>query len=444
MSRGNPLFRTGPRALAITLAWLRLTAIAGQTAAVLFVELVLHLPIPAMALLLGIATLSLFEVATGVRLRLRLPVTEAEAIGHIVVDALVLGYLLYLTGGASNPFVTLLLVPIALAAAALSRIGIGIVSAISGITYLALLKFYRPLPAITLNAEGDFKLHMIGMAINFAIAALLLGVFIARLAGALRGEQLRLQRLRERALRDEGILAMATQSASAAHELNTPLATLRMLLHELIPATSTPQAMRDDLKLMSQQVDRCGEILREMVAIGRAQMDDQAESITLEAFAHRCLDRFRLLRPEAEVETELAPEDAGMQVLVPAGLQHSLLNLLNNALDASALSGSTHVAFSARSGTRCLEFKVRDHGPGFGDAPRAPDSLGISGKDHGLGIGLALAEATADRLGGILDAGNAAGGGAEIRLRVPLLALQPERRGKPVPPSAYCMSKENP
>ncbi len=436
MDRTDPPFRTGPRALLVTLAWLRLTAIAGQTGAVLFVWRVLRLPIPVSALLLGVGVLLLFDLLAALRLRLRGPVSEWEAVGHIAVDALVLGYLLYLTGGASNPFVTLLLVPIALAAAALSRAGIGVVAAISGITYLALLRFYLPLPALAPHPEGDFQLHIIGMAIDFAIAALLLGVFIARLAGALRGEQWRLQRLRERALRDEGILAMATQSASAAHELNTPLSTLRMLLHELIPATDAGEPLRQDLQLMAQQVDRCSEILREMVAVGRAQMADHAETMSLEHFVWRCLDRFQLLRPEAEVGLNLASADAGMPILVPSGLQHALLNLLNNALDASAQRDSAQVEFSARRGARTLEFAVRDHGPGFTDRGRASDTLGVSGKDHGLGIGLALAEATAERLGGLLDAGDARDGGAEIRLRLPLSAVQPERRGWPLPAGA--------
>ena len=436
MDRTDPPFRTGPRALLVTLAWLRLTAIAGQTGAVLFVWRDLRLPIPVSALLLGVGVLLLFDLLAALRLRLRGPVSEWEAVGHIAVDALVLGYLLYLTGGASNPFVTLLLVPIALAAAALSRAGIGVVAAISGITYLALLRFYLPLPALAPHPEGDFQLHILGMAIDFAIAALLLGVFIARLAGALRGEQWRLQRLRERALRDEGILAMATQSASAAHELNTPLSTLRMLLHELIPAADAGEPLCQDLQLMAQQVDRCSEILREMVAVGRAQMADQAETMSLEHFVWRCLDRFQLLRPEAEVGLNLASADAGMQILVPSGLQHALLNLLNNALDASAQRDSAQVEFSARRGARTLEFAVRDHGPGFTDRGRASDTLGVSGKDHGLGIGLALAEATAERLGGLLDAGDARDGGAEIRLRLPLSAVQPERRGRPLPAGA--------
>ena len=65
---------------------------------------------------LASTSLAVFAVFAAWRLTQPWPVREVETIGHVAVDTLVLGSLLYFTGGASNPFVTLLLVPIALAA----------------------------------------------------------------------------------------------------------------------------------------------------------------------------------------------------------------------------------------------------------------------------------------------------------------------------------------
>ena len=112
--------RVGPFALTRTLAWLRLCAIAGQCVAVLVCAWWMQLAIPLLPLLIGIGLLAVFAVFAAWRLRQPWPVRQVETIGHIAFDTLVLGYLLYFTGGASNPFITLLLVPIALSAAALS------------------------------------------------------------------------------------------------------------------------------------------------------------------------------------------------------------------------------------------------------------------------------------------------------------------------------------
>ena len=163
----------GPYALTRTLAWLRLCAIAGQSIAVLVCAGWMRLPIPLLALLLGIGLLAVFAVFAAWRLQQPWPVREWETVAHIGVDTLVLGYLLYFTGGASNPFITLLLVPIALSAAALSARAILAVSTSASIAYLILLFWYVPL-RIPLHATfrtGGFSLHVAGMAVNFIICA---------------------------------------------------------------------------------------------------------------------------------------------------------------------------------------------------------------------------------------------------------------------------------
>ena len=413
--------RIGPYALARTLAWLRLCAIAGQSIAVLFCALWMDLAIPLLPLLAGIGLLAIFAAIAAWRLSQPWPVHERETIAHIAVDTVVLGCLLYFTGGASNPFVTLLLVPIALGAAAMSVRAILLVAALCGGTYLALLRWYVPLPIpLHQGIEGGLPLHVAGMGVNFVITALLLGFFINRLARSLRLQQLEVQRVRERALRDEGILAIATQAAGAAHELNTPLSTMLTLLPELRREYRGSPALEEDLALLQEQVTRCRTILREMVAFGKAQLSQQPEQLSVADFVRSCLERFQLLRPEAELELQLDEDSRSIVLRTPPGLRHSLLNLLNNAADASALRGSHVVELQVHSSEGWLELIVRDRGPGF-DAGGAT-ALGQTRKQTGLGIGLTLAEATVERLNGELTASNTENG-AQVRLRLPLAVI---------------------
>ena len=418
--RKKPRSRIGPFALTRTLAWLRLCAIAGQSVAVLVSAWWMHLAIPLLPLLLGIGVLAVFAVFAAWRMGQQWPVREWETIGHITVDTLVLGYLLYFTGGASNPFITLLLVPIALSAAALSVRALLVVSLLAAVAYLLLLVWYVPLPMAASGGDG-FALHVAGMAVNFVITALLLGFFINRLARAVHVQQLEVQRVRERALRDEGILAIATQAAGAAHELNTPLSTMRTLLPELRHEHAADAALTDDLELLEGQVDRCRTILREMVAFGKAQLSQEPERASVAEFIRGCLERFQLLRPEAELSLELDDAIAQTILRTPPGLRHSLLNLLNNAADASASRNSCAVSLHVSRDGGWLQLQVGDHGPGFG-AIDEMTALGYSQKQTGLGIGLALAEATAERLDGELVARNAEHG-AEVCLRLPLSVI---------------------
>jgi len=414
--------RIGPFALTRTLAWLRLCEISGQSMAVLVCAWGMQLHIPLLPLLLGIGVLGVFAVFAAWRLGQSWPVREAETVGHIAVDTLVLGYLLYFTGGASNPFITLLLVPIALSAAALSVRALLAVSALAGVAYLILLKWHVPLPIpMYTKLHNGLSLHAVGMGVNFVITALLLGFFINRLARAVQLQQLEVQRVRERALRDEGILAIATQAAGAAHELNTPLSTMRTLLPELRREHAGNAPLAEDLELLEGQVDRCRTILREMVAFGKAQLSQEPERLSVAQFIHGCLERFQLLRPEAELTVELDEVTASTVLRTPPGLRHALHNLLNNAADASISCDSRAVALHVSRAGGWLQLSVRDDGPGYAASGELA-LLGQSQKQSGLGIGLALAEATAERLDGELIARNT-GHGAEMCLRLPLAVI---------------------
>ncbi|HEY8586590.1 MAG TPA: ATP-binding protein [Rhodanobacter sp.] len=414
--------RVGPYALTRTLAWLRICAIAGQSTAVLVCAWWMRLNIPLLPLLLGIGFLAVFSVFAAWRLAQPWPFREWETVCHIAFDTLVLGYLLYFTGGASNPFITLLLVPIALSAAALSARSVLMVAALAGVAYVTLLYSHVPLPTPLLHdTPNRFSLHVAGMGVNFVIMALLLSFFIYRLARVLRMQQMEVQRVRERALRDEGILAIATQAAGAAHELNTPLSTMRTLLPELRHEHVGNPSLTEDLALLEGEVDRCRAILREMVAFGKAQLSQEPERLSVEQFVQGCRERFQLLRPEAELTLTQDEASARTVLRTPPGLRHALLNLLNNAADASASQASHAVTLDISRDGDWLQLRVGDRGPGF-DVADGLTTLGYSRKQSGLGIGLALAEATAERLDGELIATNAEHG-AEVCLRLPLAVI---------------------
>jgi len=341
------------------------------------------------------------------------------------VDTLVLGYLLYLTGGASNPFISLLVMPITLAATALPLRSVSIVAVLSVGTYFFLMHHSQALPQVSgEGASGLFNLHLTGMAISFAITAGMLGFFIARLARALRAQQAEAEHERERALRDQGILAIATQAASTAHELNTPLSTMRTLLGELARESAQQETLAADVELLISQADRCRDILRQLVKVGSNQLSGVAERLSVARLFDSTRDSFALLRPEVEVEFSLDPDLAQRSIEVVPALQHALVNLLNNAADASRACGNTRVELVVGRDRESLAIDVRDHGKGMREADLSSAGMRFqTTKQHGLGLGLALANATADRYGGSLVAYPATGGGTRLRLLLPLKTL---------------------
>ena len=415
-------YRTGfhnARELTWTLAWLRLCAVAGQALTVLVVAFWMALTIPVGALALGIGLLLAFALAVFWRLSRPWPVTPIEAVAHVAVDIAALTWLLYLTGGATNPFVSLLVLPITLAAAALPLRHVAIVALLAAACYLVLIPWHVPLPMLHAHEGGDFNLHILGMAINFVITAAALSFFVTRLARMLRARERDVQRERERALRDEGILAIATQAAGAAHELNTPLSTMRTLLAELKREHADDKGLADDLELLAGQAERCRDILRELVALGTRQLAGTPQRMPLAAFVHDSESRFHLLRPEVELSIRIEGDAEAREIEAEPSLRHALINLLSNAADASLAAGSARVELSVAANAAQVEFGVRDFGAGT-EAELVARSAFQSSKRDGLGLGLALAHATAERLGGELRAELQSDRGLLQRLRVPL------------------------
>ena len=406
--RATRSFPFDARALVTTIAWLRPCAAIGQALAIAVAVGWLRIALPLVPLAAGIAALVLAAPVAFLRVRNARPVGEAEAFGHVAFDILVLGWALYFTGGASNPFITLLLVPVALSAAALSGKTTAVVTALAAAVYGVLIFFYVPLPDMPMHGNG-FRLHLTGMAINFLVAVLLLAVFIARMNASLNVQREAMRRLRERALRDEGILAMATQAADAAHQLNTPLSTLRTLLPEIVRGREDDVTLRNDVGVMTGEVERCRDILRGMVEYGRQQLAGTARVTTLGDFIGDSADRFRLLRPDADLAMDVASGLRDRPITVQPGLDHALLNLLQNALDASLQNGSHAVMLGATIDGGRVQFVIGDHGDGL-SASRAVSGPAVSSKPDGLGIGLALARSTVERMHGELQAHSDADG----------------------------------
>ena len=88
------------------------------------------------------------------------------------------------------------------------------------------------------------------------MSAVLITYFVVKWPTACANEQERINNMREDELRNEQVIAVVTLAAGAAHEINTPLATMTVLLAELRAQYSDNTDLTEDLQLLSRQVDQ--------------------------------------------------------------------------------------------------------------------------------------------------------------------------------------------
>lgn len=391
-----------------TLCSLRWLATAGQAATIVVASGLLGLELPQVALWSGVAALAVFNLYVQLKVRDADP-APLTAFGHILVDVIVLTWMVGWSGGIANPFGSLFLILIALAALALPLRWALAVAATCVAGYAASAVFGVPLHGGRFDVMA---LHLGGAAANFLISSVVVLVFSTRLAFALREREREIASLRERFVRNEGIVALATHAASVAHELNTPLATMTLLTDDIAEQCADSPEMRDDLETLRELLIQCRERVLALAAPA------ESTRVRVHVSIAQVLGQWQLVRPTIQLQRNV---DAPMQLALDPSVGHLLQVLLNNAADAGERAGRSQVNLSLRIQNGQLFGEVRDYGAGFNAAEAVlPGTLFNSGKTDGLGVGLALSHATVERLHGELWMRPAEGQGARVGFRLPL------------------------
>ncbi len=398
------------RALLGRLLAVRVSLIAGWAAGIVWLHWGIHIPMPLLPMGAVLMLMLLFSLSTAWRLRQEMPATQMEFLVHLLTDLTAFAVLVFFSGGVTNPFASLMLVPVVIAAVSLRPRWVWLLATVAGGLYAVLLFYYQPLAVA--DPIAAYGMHLGGMWFNFLISAGLIAFFVTRMHAALRTRDQELSTLREKQLRDERIVALGTQAALAAHELATPLATIQTTAHELASEFANDPDIGADCRLLEKQAQACKRILTQLAA--RAQ-DTAPAAQPLDAWLAALIERWQVLRPDAQVTATL-PTD--QRAFTPAdGLEQAILNVLNNAADVSPNA----VELSTTSHHDTLQIDIADRGPGFSPEQKAQAGrVAFSGKSgHGWGMGLVLTHATLERAGGSLTLVERDGGGSCVRITLP-------------------------
>lgn len=394
------------------LTLIRILVLAAQTGAVGLAYAAQLVALPWMHLGLTLVVSACICLGTSLRLRGPWPVTELEYAVHLGADLLIHSALLYYSGGSTNPFVSYYLVPLTIAAATLPWLYTVVLSGLALAGYTLMLVWYDP---VIVSPEDRTTMLVYGMWLSFALAAALITFFVARMAEQLRRQEQYQAQRREESMRDQQLLAVATQAAGAAHELGTPLATMSVLLKELRQEYNDPQ-LSEDLVLLQSQVQLCKESLRQLVRAAEADRRQAILEQTVREWVESVLKRWHLMHPEATYRFHCLGKGSPPRILPPADLGQSLLNLLNNATDASPDNLEVRLDWDPQ----WISLTIRDHGAGV---PLAiAEQIGrpfITTKGKGFGLGLFLSQASVTRAGGTVKLYNHEDGGTLTELRLP-------------------------
>jgi len=393
-----------------TLVATRWIAIGGQFVTLIVVGLYLRYPLAWPSLVAAVAAAAVLNIGLSTLYPRNARLEGSEAVLHLAFDLVQAGVLLFLTGGLTNPFVVLLVVPITIAATLLSARGTVLLLGMAAVILVVEWRWALPLPWAGPPIELP-PVYRIGVLVSMALA----GAFLAGYAWLVSAEG----RRRSHALvatqaaleRESRMSALGSLAAAAAHELGGPLGTITLIARELVDRLGNDPDFGDDVRLLDQEAARSRAIL---VGIARrAEAEDPFPKLALDVVLHEVA---HVLKPARVPITIEANGDLPLLRRTPE-LLHGLSNLVSNAV-RHAGSGVTVRATADKGEVHVL---VTDDGAGFDSAllPRLGEPfLGPSqSQSGGTGLGIFIATTLLERTGGQLRFSNRAAGGAQVDIR---------------------------
>ena len=397
-----------------TLVMLRWVTIAGQTVALWLATIWLNLDIrlDLSATVIGVAVA--FNIIATVVYPENRRLSERAALLNLLFDLVQLAALLALTGGLTNPFSVLMLTPVVMAATALNLRATMILGLIAVFLISGLLEYYLPLR--TLNGEAMQLPPMLayGSWVALITSVGFLAIYSRRITVEIFSMSQALAATQNALGREQRLTALGGVVAAAAHELGTPLATIKMVSAEMADELKDQPELLEDANLIREQADRCRDILHEM---GRSGKDDTFLQIApISALVQEAMephmDRGKRIVPRINGRINDGPGADHMLVARQSEIIHGLRNLIQNAVDFSASTVWVDIAWDKAH----LKVHVGDDGPGYpahligriGDPfmrKRGHIDPARPGYE-GMGLGLFIAKTLLERTGAQLTFAN--------------------------------------
>lgn len=397
-----------------TLIYLRWLAILGQTLAVAFSYLVLGLKFKFEFCLILIIISAIINITITIIYPKSKRLSERDNFLMLLYDLVQLSLMLFFTGGLTNPFSVLILAPVTISATVLALWSTIFLGSTAAILISLLSIFYIPL----ITFEGEIlelpTLLLIGTWMALTITVFFLAGYSRRVTMETLSMGQALQAMQMALAREQKLTALGGVVAATAHELGTPLATIKLASTELKNGFSNMQELNDDLELISSQADRCRDILRDM---GRRGKDDKYLHVApllaiLEEAAEPHSDRGKNITYTMNGEVGFSIDDfnkADQPILSRrAELIHGLRNLIQNAVDFSYSAVWINMSWDGEK----IIISISDDGKGFplklidriGDpflTSRSKDKIGdVNMPEYeGMGLGLFIAKTLLEHLG---------------------------------------------
>lgn len=396
---------------------LRTCAIIIQSLTVLIVYFVMSLQIALQPLLMVIAVETLFHILSVLVFRER-KASNVAVVFQLVADVIFLTVLLSLSGGATNAFVSLLLLPIVIAAVSLPARYLAFISVSAIASYSTLL---LTLPEHSMH-HMDMSNHFIGMWVNFLFSVIVVTFVVGAMARVITNRERAIALQREDQLKSEQLLALGVASAQVTHQVATPLANIQLLYEELVEDYPDHDAIID----MKQPLNECINQLGYFRSLATSIRENKKAHLSVAELLEQLVDQMHFHFPEQQLDI-IQVEPVVGSIESDAMLLPALLNLIQNAIRANQECNESNISLTVKKLDNYLVLEIRDFGRGI-EANMTQAQRNVLGQEmvaseSGLGMAVFLSNSTFSRLGGKLQLKNHHTKGCIAYVSLPLVSV---------------------
>ncbi|MDC0594666.1 ATP-binding protein [Alphaproteobacteria bacterium] len=339
--------------------------------------------------------------------------SEKQIFLFLCFDILQISILISFNGGYTNPFIFIILAPIAIAASYLTLERILVILSLALVSFALIFNFFIDLPETVRPNISIY--YSLGIMISLFISSIFLVFYLYYFSLNYKSTQ-KAYELASKQLQDEKeLLKVGGLAAAAVHELGTPLNTINLIVGDFDQDRDLKKKYRDDINTLKVELDRCKAILKELSTNPESkEISNEISNMSLDAYVQSLSEQFKSNYRVINMDYRSDDNSKNINIQITPELNIAMNNIIKNAI--SFAEKEILIISEAEGGQ--YRIKIRDDGPGFNKKFLAnfgkPFYSSRPEKGVNMGLGLFITKQMIENLNGEILVQN--NNGAEVTL----------------------------
>ena len=350
----------------------------------------------------------------------RTQLLDIEAFIFLLLDILQLSFLIYLTGGISNPFSIFLILP-----TIFSSSNLGMKSNFLLVTIISLIIIFLTFFNYPLSYTANEHFHVdayyyYSTPIALIIALIFLNYFALSFGTESRLRKEALNKIEEIMSKEQELFSLGGQAAAAAHSLGTPFSTIKIISTDLLKQFKYDNEVKKDIELLASQIDRCSEILKKLTLNPIIEDDFIDSDLSIADYINEIVKSFQEISKK-EFIINCDQNFNSFNIIKSIEIIYGLRNFIGNANKFA----DNKVFINIKSDSNFTEIIIEDDGAGYPKdvlrkigEPYIKSFKSTVKSKSGLGLGIFIGKTLLEKnYANILCKNSKTRGGAEVSIK---------------------------